>query len=141
MRIAGAWAWRVLVVVAALAVVALLVIELRLIVIPLLLAIVIAALLVPFSSFLQRHRWPKWLAVVVSELGIVLVIGGLLFLVVTQVYAGFDDLSRQTVQSYADLKAWLLESPLHLTENDINQYAQQALTALQQDSGCSSAGR
>lgn len=135
MRIAGAWAWRVLVVVAALAVLALLVIELRLIVIPLLLATVIAALLVPFSSFLQRHRWPKWLAITVSELGIVLVIGGLLFLVVTQVYAGFDDLSRQTVQSYDDLKSWLLEGPLHLTESDINQYAQQALAAVQQDSG------
>lgn len=135
MRIAGAWAWRVLVVIAALAVLALLVIELRLIVIPLLLATVIAALLVPFSSFLQRRRWPKWLAITVAELGIVLVIGGLLFLVVTQVYAGFDDLSRQTVQSYDDLKSWLLESPLHLTEGDINQYAQQALAALQQDSG------
>ncbi|PPF69328.1 AI-2E family transporter [Rathayibacter tritici] len=135
MRIAGAWAWRVLVVVAALAVLALLVIELRLIVIPLLVAIVIAALLIPFSSFLQRHRWPKWAAVVVAELGIVLVIGGLLFLVVTQVYSGFDDLGRQTVQSYADFTVFLRESPLHLTESDINQYAQQALTALQQDSG------
>ncbi|QHC67175.1 AI-2E family transporter [Rathayibacter sp. VKM Ac-2759] len=135
MRIAGAWSWRVLVVVAALAVFALLVIELRLIVIPLLLATVIAALLVPFSNFLQRHHWPKWAAIVLSELGIIVVIGGLLFLVVTQVYAGFDDLSRQTVQSYDDLKSWLLASPLHLTESDINQYAQQALTALQQDSG------
>lgn len=134
-RIAGAWAWRILVLVAALAILALLVIELRLIVIPLLVAIVIAALLVPFASFLQRHRWPKWLAVVVSELGIVLVIGGLLFLVATQVYAGFDDLSRQTVQSYDALRSWLLESPLQLTESDLNQYGQQALTALQQDSG------
>ncbi|PPG89492.1 AI-2E family transporter [Rathayibacter rathayi] len=135
MRVAGAWAWRVLVVVAALAVLALLVIELRLIVIPLLVAVVIAALLIPFSSFLQRHSWPKWAAVVVAELGIVLVIGGLLFLVVTQVSSGFDDLSRQTVQSYDDFTAFLLESPLHLTETDINGYAQQALTALQQDSG------
>ncbi|MBF4463416.1 MULTISPECIES: AI-2E family transporter [unclassified Rathayibacter] len=135
MRIAGAWAWRILVVVAALAVVALLVIELRLIVIPLLLAIVIAALLVPFSTFLQRHHWPKWLAIVVSELGIILVIGGLVFLVVTQVTAGFGDLSRQTVQSYDQFKDWLLQSPLHLTESDINRYAQQALAAVQQDSG------
>ena len=135
MRIAGAWAWRILVVAGALAVIGLLVIELRLIVIPLLLAIVIAALLVPFSSFLQRHHWPKWLAIVVAELGIVVVIGGLLFLVVTQVYSGFDDLSRQTVESYDDLKTWLLEGPLHLTETDINQYAQQALAAVQQDSG------
>ncbi|MWV50504.1 AI-2E family transporter [Rathayibacter sp. VKM Ac-2803] len=135
MRIAGAWAWRLLVVVAALAVLALLVIELRIIVIPLLLAVVIAALLVPFSSFLQRHHWPKWAAIAVSEIGLLVVVGGLLFLVVTQVYSGFDDLSRQTVQSYDDFKAWLLDGPLHLTEGDINQYAQQALDALQQDSG------
>lgn len=133
MRIAGAWSWRILAVAAAAAVVIFLVIQLRLLVIPLFVAVIIAALLVPFSTFLQRHRWPKWLAIAVSELGMIAIIGGLLFLVVTQVYQGYDDLSAKTVESYGDLKAWLLTSPLHLTESQINAYAQQALAAVQQD--------
>ncbi|ALS57846.1 AI-2E family transporter [Rathayibacter toxicus] len=135
MRIAGAWSWRILVVVAALAVLVVVIVELRLIVIPLCVAIILAALLVPFSSFLQHHRWPKWLAILVSELGIVVIIGGLLFLVVTQVFAGFDDLNQRTVQSYDALTIWLRESPLQLTASDIDHYAQQALVALQQDAG------
>ena len=122
-------------VVGVLAVFIFLIIQFKYIVIPFMIAILIGALLVPLVQWLQRHHWPKWLAIVVAELGIVLVIGGLLFLVVTQVTSGFDDLSRQTVESYDDLKSWLLEGPLHLTETDINQYAQQALAAVQQDSG------
>ncbi|NQX11262.1 AI-2E family transporter [Microbacteriaceae bacterium VKM Ac-2855] len=133
MRIAGAWSWRILAVAAAAAVVIFLVIQLRLIVIPLFVAVIIAALLVPFSSFLQRHRWPKWLAIAVSELGMIAIVSGLLFLVVTQVYQGYDDLSAKTVESYADLKEWLLTSPLHLTDAQITAYAQQALSAVQQD--------
>jgi predicted PurR-regulated permease PerM len=133
MRIAGAWSWRILAVAAAAAVLIYLVIQLRLLVIPLFVAVIIAALLVPFSNFLQRHRWPKWLAIAVSELGMIAIIGGLLFLVVTQVYQGYDDLSSKTVESYGELKQWLLTSPLHLTEDQINEYAQQALAAVQQD--------
>ncbi|NQX29436.1 AI-2E family transporter [Microbacteriaceae bacterium VKM Ac-2854] len=133
MRIAGAWSWRILAVAAAAAVLIFLVIQLRLLVIPLFVAVIIAALLVPFSNFLQRHRWPKWLAIAVSELGMIAIIGGLLFLVVTQVYQGYGDLSTKTVESYGELKQWLLTSPLHLTEDQINAYAQQALAAVQQD--------
>ena len=62
MRIAAAWSWRLLLVGGVLAVVIFLIIQLRLIVIPLLVAVLLGALLVPFSQFLQRHRWPKWLA-------------------------------------------------------------------------------
>ena len=64
MRIAGAWSWRLLVVGAVIAVLIFLVVQLRLIVIPLLIAVLISALLVPFADFLQpaplaavaRHR-------------------------------------------------------------------------------------
>ena len=66
MRIAAAWSWRLLLV-GALGGVVFLVIELRLVVIPLLVAMLLAALLVPFVQFLQRHRWPKWLAVTVAD--------------------------------------------------------------------------
>src|SRR4030095_8484352 len=63
MRIAAAWSWRLLLIGGVRAVVIFLIIQLRLIVIPVLVAVLIGALLVPFSQFLQRHRWPKWLAV------------------------------------------------------------------------------
>ncbi len=58
-RIAAAWSWRVLAIAGALALLLFLIIQLREIVIPLLIAILIAALLVPFVQFLRRHGWPK----------------------------------------------------------------------------------
>ncbi|MFC5500950.1 AI-2E family transporter [Lysinimonas soli] len=133
-RIAADWSWRILVVAGVLALIGFLFVQLRLIAIPFLIALLLAALLVPFSQWLQRrHRWPKWAAVAVSEVGLLVVIGGLLTLVVIFIVRGYPALQAQTVARYADLKAFLLDSPLGLTESDINGYLGQFVTAIQRD--------
>jgi predicted PurR-regulated permease PerM len=134
MVIAGAWSWRILLVVGVVAVVVWLVVELRIIVIPFLIALLVSALLVPFSGWLQRHRWPKWLSVVVSLVGFLVVVAGLFYLVVLQVVDGWPALRDRTVASYGELKDFLLASPLHLTEGQLNGYVSDAVAALQQDS-------
>lgn len=134
MVIAGAWSWRILLVVGVVAVVVWLVVELRIIVIPFLIALLVSALLVPFSGWLQRHRWPRWLSVVVSLVGFLVVVAGLFYLVVLQVVDGWPALRDRTVASYGELKEFLLASPLHLTEGQLNGYVNDAVTALQQDS-------
>ncbi|GAB3037019.1 AI-2E family transporter [Parafrigoribacterium mesophilum] len=133
-RIAAAWSWRLLLILAVLAVLIYIVIQLRLIVIPLLVSTLLAALLVPFVQFLRRHRWPKWLAVTLAELGLIGVVSALVFLVVAQVRAGFPDLQVQSVQAWEQFKQFLLESPLHLTDSQITQYADQVWNSVQQDS-------
>ena len=135
MRIAAAWSWRMLVVLAVLAVLVFLVIQLRLLIIPLLVAVILSALLVPFKNFLVRHHWPKWLAIAVAELGTIVVVAALIFLVVTQVTSGFDDLKQQTTTSYNDLKTFLADSPLQVSESDFNNYVAQIWQAVQDDSG------
>jgi predicted PurR-regulated permease PerM len=134
MRIAGAWSWRILVVLAVLGVLVFLIIQLRLLIIPLLVAVVLSALLVPFKNFLVRHKWPRWAAIAAAELGTIVVVTGLVFLVVTQVTSGFDDLRTQSMSSYNDLKAFLANSPLQVSEADFNAYVAQAWAAIQQDS-------
>lgn len=134
MVIASAWSWRILVLAGAIALFVYLVIQLRLIVIPLLVALLLAALLVPFVQLLQRHRWPKWLAVTVAELGLIGVVTGLVYLVVWQVRAGLPDLQRQSVTAWENLKDFLLESPLHLTDTQINAFGDQIWTSIQRDS-------
>lgn len=133
-RLAGGWSWRLLVIGAVIAVVIFLIIQLRLIVIPLLIAVIIGALLVPLVGFLQRHHWPKWLAVVVALVGTIAIVAGLLVLVITQVARGWSDLSSQAVASYYELKDALLASPLHLTEAQINDFITTAWSSLQADS-------
>ncbi|MHC5797267.1 AI-2E family transporter [Lacisediminihabitans sp. FW035] len=133
-RIAGAWSWRVLVIAAVITLFIYLVITLREIVVPFMVAILLAALLVPLVQFLVRHRWPKWLAVAVAEIGLIAVVAGLVVLVVLQVRSGFPDLQKQSVEAYDNFKQYLLDSPLHLTNSDINGYLGQAWTAIQKDS-------
>ena len=133
MRLAAAWSWRLLLVGGVLAVIVFLIIQLRLIVIPILVAVLIGALLVPFVGFLQRHRWPKWLAVTVAMLSMLAVVGGLLTLGITQIVRGSDELAAQSLVAWDDFRAWLLEGPMHITEQQLNDFVDQALNSAQQD--------
>src|SRR5690554_1395392 len=134
MLVAGAWSWRILALAGVAALFIFLVTELRLIIIPLLVSILLAALLVPLVQFLQRHRWPKWLAVAVAELGIIGVVGGLVYLVVWQVRTGIPDLQEQSLAAWEEFKQFLLESPLHLTGEQLNAFGDQIWAAIQRDS-------
>lgn len=134
-RIAGAWAWRLLVVAGVIAIFVFLVVQLRLIVIPVMVAVLIAALLVPFVTFLQRHRWPKWLAVTVAEVGILAIISALVYLVVAQIRDGFPALQERTIGAIDTFRAFLRDSPLQLTDDQISNYLGQAFGSIQADSG------
>jgi predicted PurR-regulated permease PerM len=133
MRIAAAWSWRILVVAAVVGLIGFIVVQLRLVAIPFFVALLLAALLVPFSTWLQRKGWPKWLAVAVNELAVIAVVAGLITVVVIQVRSGFPDLQRQTLAKYEEFKDFLLASPLHLTETDIEEYFEGLITSISDD--------
>jgi predicted PurR-regulated permease PerM len=135
MQIAASWSWRLLVVLAVAAVAVYLVIQLREVIIPLFIAIVVSALLVPFSNWLQRHGWPKGLAVAVAELGVILLVGGLLYLVITQVVSQFGNLRSQSLESYRSFQEFLRESPLQVSQQDFDRYVQNLVDSIQADSG------
>lgn len=133
LRVAAAWSWRILVVAALIALVGFVIVQLRLVAIPFFVALLLAALLVPFSNWLQRKGWPKWLAVAVNELAVIVVIAGLITVVVIQVRSGLPALQEQTLARYDDLKQLLLVSPLHLTEGDINGYFEGIIGSISED--------
>ncbi|GAA4371772.1 AI-2E family transporter [Agromyces bauzanensis] len=134
MRLAAAWSWRLLLVGGVLAVVIFLIFQLRFIIIPILVAVLLGALLVPFSQFLQRHRWPRWLAIAVAMLAALTVVGGLLTLGITQIVRGLDDLAAQSLVAWDEFKALLLVSPLHITETQLNDFVDQVFASAQADS-------
>lgn len=134
-QIAGAWSWRILVISGVIALLVFLVIQLRLVVVPLLVAVLLAALLVPFVKWLQRLGMPKWLGVTIAEVGIIGLVTGLIYLIVTQILRGFPELSERSVTFFNDFKDFLLASPLHLTDEQLASYFDQAWKALQADSG------
>lgn len=136
MRVAAAWSWRALLVAALIAVILFVIVQLRFVVIPVGAAILLGALLVPYAGVLQRRaRFPRWLAIVTALVTLLAVVGGLITLIVFQVRSGLPDLQRQTMERYEELKDWLLESPLHLSETDIENWFQGIFDAFGEDSG------
>ncbi|TPX04619.1 AI-2E family transporter, partial [Schumannella luteola] len=135
MRIAAAWSWRLLVVAGVIGLLIFLVIQLRYIVVPLMVALLLAALLVPFSNWLQAHRWPKWAAVAVSEVGVLAVLAGLIWLTVVTVINGYPALRDQTLLRWEDLRQWLLDLPFGLSQSDLDDWVDQLVTSIQDDAG------
>ncbi len=134
LRIAGAYSWRILLVVGVVAVVIFLIAQLKDIVVPFMIAILLAALLVPLVNFLVGHRWPRALAVAVAMIGTIAVVGGLIFVIVAQIRSGYPDLQERSIKAYDDFKEFLANSPLQLDDAQIQSYIDQAFAAIQKDS-------
>jgi predicted PurR-regulated permease PerM len=133
MKIAGAWAWRLLAIAGVLVVFGLLIIQLRDIVIPLMIAVLVSALLVPIVQFLVRHRWPKALAVAVALLGAIVVISGLIYLIVWQIRQGYGDIQERSITAYEEFQDWL-NATFGINSNEFNGYLDDGIAAIQADS-------
>jgi len=131
LRIGAAFTWRLLAIAAALAGIGLLAYLLSEIVIPFLIGIIVAALLVPLSTFLQHHRWPKWLAITVALLVGIAVVVGLLLLVTERVLTTLPKLERQVNALGNSLNSLLATHPLGLTAEKINGYISDIVLWLQ----------
>ena len=132
LRIATAYAWRMLVIAGAVAVLIWLVIQFKLLVIPLLIAILVTALVYPAMSWLLRHRVPRWAAIAVTLIATLAIVAGLVWLVAWQISRQFPDVRARTAEAIDELRAFLLT--LGVSENEINTYIDQGLALLQEQS-------
>lgn len=132
LRVATAYAWRFVVLAAAIAIFIWLVIQLKLLVIPLLIALLITALVWPAFTWMLRHRVPRWVALIVSVLGTLAIISGLLYLAIWQITREWPKVQASTVTAIENFRQYLVDGPLHLTEKQIDDLLAQAGTFLQQ---------
>ncbi|MGO2747633.1 AI-2E family transporter [Microbacterium sp.] len=132
LRVGAAYAWRLLLIAAAAGVIIWVVIQLKLLVIPLLVGILITALLWPAFEWMLRHRFPRWLAIVISLLGTVAIVSGLVTLVSWQISLEWDDVQEKTVTAVDQFRHYLTDGPLHLTEQQIQNYLDQGWELIQQ---------
>jgi len=133
MKIAGAWAWRLLAIVGVLVVFGLLIIQLKEIVIPFMVAILVGGLLVPVVGWLVKHRWPRGIAVAVTLLAAIAVIGGLIMLIIWQVRIGSSDIQSRSISAYEDFQSWL-NVTFNINTADFNDYLAQGWEAIQKNS-------
>ncbi|MGK3948285.1 AI-2E family transporter [Microbacterium sp. K2] len=127
LRVAAAYAWRLLLLAAVVAGFIWLVIELKLLVIPLMVGILITALLWPGFQWMLRHRFPRWLAVALSIIGTLTIVSLLLWLVIWQIRAQLPDVQERSAQAVDEFRTFLLDGPLHLSESQIQGYIDQGL--------------
>jgi predicted PurR-regulated permease PerM len=134
LKIAGAYSWRILAVVAVIAVVFWVIAQLKDIVVPFFVAILVAALLVPLVKFLVSKGWPKALAVALAMVGTIAIVAGLIGLVVVQIRSGYPDLQIRSVSAFTAFTDFLANSALQLDATQLQSYLDQALAAIQKDS-------
>jgi predicted PurR-regulated permease PerM len=130
-RKTAAWAWRLLVILAALVAFLWVVVRVEIIVVPLLLALMLSALLVPMVDWLDRRGAPRGGAVALVLLGGFAILGGILAFVISQFVIGVPDLVNQVTRSIDSTKKWLIDGPLKLSRQQIDNAGNAAIQALQ----------
>lgn len=129
-RKTAAWAWRLLVILAAAVALLWVVQKLEIIVVPVLVALLLSALLVPVVDWLDRHGMPRGGAVALVLLGGFSILGGILAFVILQFIDGLPGLTEQVTQSIESTRRWLIHGPAHLRSEQIDSAGNAAIEAL-----------
>ncbi|XTR51828.1 AI-2E family transporter [Pseudarthrobacter sp. So.54] len=134
MRIAASWSWRLGLIILVAGALVWLLSRVSFLLIPVMVAALLAGLLAPVKRSLRRNRVPNGLAVAITILGFIGLIGGALALVGRQLASGFSELWSQALTGIQKIQTWLADGPLHLTAAQIDQYLKDATDALQNNS-------
>ncbi|MCX4789050.1 MULTISPECIES: AI-2E family transporter [unclassified Streptomyces] len=123
MRVAAEAGWRLLVLAGTLWVLMRVISAVQLVVLAFVAALLITAMLQPTVARLKRYGLPRGLATAVTAILGFVIIGLVGWFVVWQVMDNIDTLSDKVRTGIDDLKNWLLDSPFHVTEQQINDVA------------------
>ncbi|OLT55244.1 AI-2E family transporter [Cellulosimicrobium sp. CUA-896] len=121
LRTAGGWSWRLLLVVAAVALIFYATAQVQLVFVAVFLALVITSVLRPVTDFYARVM-PRGLAVGLAILSAVLVIAGLLTYVITSVAGQWERLAGEFSSGIEEIFDFLENGPLpvSITADDVN---------------------
>ncbi len=125
LRVAAEGMWRLLLVGAGLYVLLQIIGTLRIVALAFVAALLISALLQPTVSLLKRHGVPRGLATALTFLGGLASIGLVAWFVFWQVSTHLNQLTDQVQQGIGQIRHWLETGPMHLTDTQINQFANQ----------------
>ncbi|MFF1721363.1 AI-2E family transporter [Streptomyces sviceus] len=122
-RVAAEAGWRLLILAGTVWVLMRVISSVQLVVFAFVVALLITALLQPTVARLMRHGVPRGPATALTAILGFVVIGLMGWFVTWQVMENIDDLSSQIQSGIDDLRNWLLKSPFHVTDKQINQIA------------------
>ncbi|PJJ43037.1 AI-2E family transporter [Glutamicibacter mysorens] len=130
-RMAAAWAWRFLIIVAAVGVLVWALSKVSLLVIPVLVAALLAGLLSPVVNTMNRKlAVPRGLAVGITLIGFLALVTAGLSVAGQKLSAGFTALWTQALSGIEQVQDWLFNGPLKLTNDDLQNVLDDALVQL-----------
>ncbi|MER8012968.1 AI-2E family transporter [Streptomyces griseoluteus] len=122
-RVAAEAGWRLLVLAGTVWVLMRVISAVQLVVFAFVVALLVTALLQPTVARLMRYGMPRGPSTAVTAISGFVIIGLLGWFVTWQVMENIDTLSSQIQNGIDDLRNWLLKSPFHVTDKQINQIA------------------
>lgn len=126
LRLAAAWAGRVIVVGVAFAALVYLLWVFRLVTISVFVALLLTALMQPGVGWLRRIGAPRLLATFMVFFGGIALVGGLFYLLGSLLAAGFSDLSQTITEGIRQAGQWLQASPLNIGIASVEELTQRA---------------
>lgn len=123
-RVAAEAGWRLLVLAGTLWVLMRVISAVQLVVLAFVAALLITALLQPTVERLRRLGFPRGLATALTAILGFVVMGLIGWFVTWQVMENIDNLSDQVQDGIDELRKWLLNSPFHVTDKQINDIAE-----------------
>ncbi|MEU0072193.1 AI-2E family transporter [Streptomyces sp. NPDC006332] len=124
MRVAAEAGWRLLVLAGTVWVLMRVISAVQLVVLAFVAALLITAILQPTVARLMRLGFPRGLATALTAVLGFVVMGLIGWFVTWQVMENIDNLSDQVQDGIDELRKWLLNSPFHVTDKQINDIAE-----------------
>lgn len=129
-RVAAEAGWRLLVLAGTVWVLMRVISAVQLVVLAFVAALLITALLQPTVARLKRYGFPRGLATALTAILGFVIMGLVGWFVVWQVQENIDNLSNQIQDGIDELRKWLLTSPFHVTDKQINEIAKNLRDAI-----------
>ena len=130
MEVAGAWAWRIIMIAGAGWILWKGLGHISLLVISLLVALLLAALLSPAVMLLRKKGVRAGGAAAIAEIGMILVLAGIISLTGQQIVRGFVSMADKAMQGYQQLIGWLKDLGYEFGADQLNQLLDQVESAV-----------
>ncbi|WP_296665083.1 AI-2E family transporter [Demequina sp.] len=131
LRVSAAWSWRLIVVGFVIFILYESFTTLAPVALPLMIALLIAAPLEQLVSRLQKWGIPRAAGALLAIFTLVMVVLGLGVAAGSSVVAGFGDLQEAAVNGFNQFLDWLVQGPIHMSREQIDQIIGNAQSTLQ----------
>jgi putative heme transporter len=139
-RATADWTWRLLVIMAGVALVGWIAWEMRVVIFPVVAAVLISALLAPGVRRLRAAGWNRGLSAAAVVVAFLVLVVGLLTVVGQAVGDQFGEVADQAEQGLESIQRWLSGPPFNLSPEQFQDWIDRAIASLSQNREAITAG-